>query len=93
MESENENVHSSSNPLLLTIDELAALLKVPKKTIYYWVCRRQVPYLKMGRHLRFMPEQVIAAFSAKTSAARHGIPHWSDRSLTTGNAGPARRKE
>lgn len=78
---------------LLTISELAALLKVPKKTIYYWVCRREIPYLKMGRHLRFQPVDVIAAFSAKTSAAHHGISVWRNSSLKTSSAGPAIRKE
>ena len=39
---------------LLTVEELAALLKVPPKTIYAWRYRRQGPRgIKVGRHLRF----------------------------------------
>ncbi len=52
--------------ILLTLDELAVSLKVPKQTIYYWVSRKQVPYLKVGRHLRFRHEDVMRHFEAKT---------------------------
>lgn len=53
-------------PMLSSIEELAALLQVPVKTIYYWVHRKQIPYIKMGRHLRFKPEEVLATFVEKT---------------------------
>ena len=51
-----------TGPVLNTPEELAALLKVPVKTIYYWVYRKQIPYLKVGRHLRFKSEEVIKYF-------------------------------
>lgn len=39
---------------LLTVNELAVLLKVPPKTIYAWRYRRQAPPgIRIGRHLRF----------------------------------------
>lgn len=38
---------------LLTIDELAAWLKLPKGTLYNWVHERRIPYLKLGPRLRF----------------------------------------
>jgi excisionase family DNA binding protein len=50
---------------LLDIKEISELLKVPKQTIYYWVSRNEVPYLKIGRHLRFFAEEVIAHFRDK----------------------------
>jgi len=47
---------------VLTIDELSAYLKVPKKTLYNWVSEGKIPrnlYLKVGRHLRFRTEKII----------------------------------
>ena len=38
---------------LLTVEEAAAYLKVTKWSIYQRVSRGQIPYLKMGRLLRF----------------------------------------
>jgi len=38
---------------LLTIDELAKALKVKKSTIYQWVHLGSIPYIKVGRLLRF----------------------------------------
>jgi excisionase family DNA binding protein len=55
---------------LLTLDELAMSLKVPKQTIYYWVCRKQVPYLKVGRHLRFRHDDVLRHFTEKTAESQ-----------------------
>ena len=38
---------------LITIDELSALWRVPKATLYNWVNQRRIPYVKLGRSLRF----------------------------------------
>ncbi len=38
---------------LLTIDELAEALSVKKSTIYQWVHLGLIPYIKVGRLLRF----------------------------------------
>ena len=46
---------------LLTVEELAAWLKVPKSWIYERVRRRdgpKLPHLKLGHYLRFEPEAV-----------------------------------
>jgi len=58
---------------LLTPKELAAFLKVPVGTIYQWVFRRQVPHLKIGRHLRFDKAQVILHFTEKTENERPAL--------------------
>jgi excisionase family DNA binding protein len=55
---------------LCTPKELALLLKVPEKTIYYWVSRKDIPYIKIGRHLRFKAHLVLQAFEAKTEESR-----------------------
>ncbi len=41
---------------LLTPDEVAKLLKVNKRTIYSWVERKQISYIKINKKLiRFRP--------------------------------------
>ena len=48
---ENSQITANS---LLTIAELASLLKVPKSTIYGWRHQRRTPpAIKVGRHVRF----------------------------------------
>jgi excisionase family DNA binding protein len=44
------------NPMierLFNIEKLSELLDVKKKTIYDWVYKKQIPYYKAGRLLRF----------------------------------------
>jgi len=38
---------------LITIDELSAAWSVPKATLYNWVNQGRLPYVKLGRSLRF----------------------------------------
>ena len=44
---------------LLTPEEVAKLLKVPRGTIYKWVHQRKIPHLKVGKHLRFVKAEVL----------------------------------
>ena len=49
---------------LLTVEEVAALLKVPKSWIYGKTRQRgsaRLPYVKLGKYLRF-EEQAVRAF-------------------------------
>ncbi len=43
---------------LIDIDELSVRLKVAKGTLYNWVYLRRIPHLKVGRCLRFNPNDV-----------------------------------
>ncbi len=38
---------------LIDIEELSALWSVPKATLYNWVNQGRLPYVKLGRSLRF----------------------------------------
>lgn len=38
---------------ILTIDELATYLKIPKSTLYKLVREKRIPSQKIGRHWRF----------------------------------------
>lgn len=57
--------NQGSNPLL-TIEEMAGELNVSTKTIYYWVGRFEIPFLKIGRHLRFQRDVVFQFFQERT---------------------------
>ena len=43
---------------VMTIDELAAYLKIPKSTLYKLVRERQIPSQKVGRHWRCRKETI-----------------------------------
>ena len=53
---------------LYTLKEASILLNVSPKTIYYWVSRNEIPYIKVGRHLRFQPAELIEFFKDETTA-------------------------
>ena len=57
------------NTPLLSTKGIAALLNVSEKTIYYYVHRREIPFLKIGKHLRFNVEQVLSHFQKETEMA------------------------
>lgn len=60
-----ETINPKSNTLL-TIADLSKELHVSIKTIYYWVGRLEIPFLKIGRHLRFSRDEVLQYFKQKT---------------------------
>jgi excisionase family DNA binding protein len=37
----------------LSIQELSEYLGVRKGTVYVWVCQRRIPYLKIGKLVKF----------------------------------------
>ena len=43
---------------LLTVEEFAAALGLSPKTIRMWVWTRRVPFIRVGRAIRFRPETV-----------------------------------
>ena len=62
--------HAPIESLVVTAQELAESLKISIGTIYYWVSRNEVPFIKMGRHLRFNISEVLEDFKTKTREAR-----------------------
>jgi excisionase family DNA binding protein len=56
---------NNESPSLMTLTEAAHLLKVSKNTIYYWVHRREIPFLKVGKHLRFQPRELLRHFASR----------------------------
>lgn len=43
---------------LLTVNEAAAYLRVQPRTIYQWVWRRRIPFLKAGAAVRFSRDEL-----------------------------------
>lgn len=43
---------------LLAIQDLSAHWGIPKATIYNWVSQGRLPHIKLGRCLRFDPEEI-----------------------------------
>lgn len=50
---------------LLTVEELAVVLKVPKSWVHSKTRKGQtaIPFLKVGRHLRFQKRKVLEFFA------------------------------
>ncbi|HEX7318878.1 MAG TPA: helix-turn-helix domain-containing protein [bacterium] len=44
--------------VLIDIGKLEAILQVKRKTIYDWVHKGQIPYIKLGHLLRFDLNQI-----------------------------------
>jgi excisionase family DNA binding protein len=43
---------------LIDITQLSEMLNVKKKTIYDWVHKRKIPYIKLGGLIRFDPTEI-----------------------------------
>jgi excisionase family DNA binding protein len=59
--------------ILIDIDELSTRLKIAKGTLYNWVYLRRIPFVKLGRALRFDPleiERVLQASSTLEGVGR-----------------------
>ena len=56
---------------LLTITELAARLNVKPSTLYAWASQDTIPHLKLGRLLRFDPDEINAWLQQHR---REGLP-------------------
>ena len=51
MKENNTSIDGSRR--LLSIGQLSQQLGISVKTLYGWVCLRQIPYVKMGRLVKF----------------------------------------
>lgn len=54
---------------LITLDELAIFLRVEPKTIYNWICAKQIECIKVGKFVRFTRSQVDFFLKANISEA------------------------
>ena len=56
---------------VLTIDELAAYLKMSKSTLYHFARNGTVPGVKVGRHWRFHKDAIDAWMKAGGKSKEH----------------------
>ena len=72
MNSLNPHISSTADPLeLLTVEDVATLLKVPKSWVYERTRRRgrdKLPHIKLGKYLRFEEDAVRQFLERKRSA-------------------------
>jgi len=50
---------------LLTVRELAGILSISQKTIYSYVARNMIPYVKIQSSVRFRPKHIAAWLSQR----------------------------
>lgn len=43
---------------LLDIEALATWLDIPARTVRYFVAERRIPFVRIGRHIRFDPAEI-----------------------------------
>jgi excisionase family DNA binding protein len=58
---------------LLTVQAAARYLAVSVSTLYGWVWQRRVPFVKIGRALRFVPHDLEAFVEASKQSPRQEI--------------------
>lgn len=71
----------------MTLDEVARYLHVSRKTVYYWVGRAEIPFVRVGRHLRFDPGAVMRHFSMKTEHEDPAISCANERAVLKSRSG------
>lgn len=63
MSATKQNFHAvrpAAAPALLTVSEVAAMLRVEVSTIYVWTSKRKIPFRKVGGRLRFDHDEILA---------------------------------
>ncbi|MGI9072246.1 MAG: helix-turn-helix domain-containing protein [Bryobacteraceae bacterium] len=57
---------------LIDIDELSSRLCIAKGTLYNWVYLRRIPFVKLGRALRFDPLEIERVLQASSTLEEVG---------------------
>lgn len=68
MTNQSSNTRKQSVKLfdnLLSYEELSQWLNVPKKTVQDWVYKREIPYVKIRKHVRFSRSEVFRWFTER----------------------------
>lgn len=55
---------------LWTPRDLADYLSVKESVVRYWVRNREIPFVRIGRQIRFVPEDIQEWIAAKGNAPR-----------------------
>jgi len=65
---------NSKSDALLTADEVAVRLRVRKNTIYIWVARREIPFVKLPGDTTRFPRILIDTWLMKRSSKGKTLP-------------------
>ena len=58
--------------VVLTVDDVAALTRVGRNTIYSLVARNQIPHRRMGKQIRFSRAAVMSWLATSWQGAKEG---------------------
>jgi excisionase family DNA binding protein len=64
------SVPSGGVPRLMTAQEVAELLRVPRSTIYELARSRRIPFVKVGRRTLFVQQALLEWIAARTVPPR-----------------------
>ena len=60
----------SAPPRLMTAQEVAEMLRVPRSTVYELARNRRIPFLKVGRRTLFAQQSILDWIAARTVQPR-----------------------
>jgi excisionase family DNA binding protein len=63
------NVNASA---VLAVDDIAALLRVGRNTVYALVAKNQIPHRRLGKQIRFSRDAVMSWLAASWQVAKEG---------------------
>lgn len=46
------------NQELLSVEQISYSLNVSQKTVRHWIYKGKIPFYKIGRHIRFNPQEI-----------------------------------
>ena len=69
---------SGAPPEILTIDEVAAYLRLTPQTIYKWAQDKRIPAVKLGKEWRFRRSVIDRWFDEQLLGGDSGFAHLRD---------------
>lgn len=51
---------------LISVEEVAKILKISNNTVYYYATKGAIPYIRIGRHIRFCVKEIEAWLRKKS---------------------------
>jgi excisionase family DNA binding protein len=58
-ESEKHGRSTANHPKFLTVDEVAAMLRIKARTVYEMVSQKRIPFRKAGRRTVFLLDEIM----------------------------------
>lgn len=63
----------NTQPVVMTVDEVASYLRIPKSSLYKLAQEGKIPSQKVGRHWRFHREAIDSWLSNKSAKINNHI--------------------